>query len=512
MDPTTLDTLYQTITHDLSDAPWLTLLETVAITGVADNLQLRQATGLDRDRLNRLIEKLDRLAERLPPILAELDHTLPRFGVRGRAPNIYLLGETGAALLRRSDSTWARDARACGLKEDTPIAHALAMLEVHQAATQAGLTVVTDRELDFGEGKAIRPDHLVTLADGQRAIIEIEQAASADLLRRIREGIKHRARFFASAESRGVSPIVRMLINLPRGKILDRTLHLWEQAIRSVFAPYAHPPYRIIALPLAEFLEAPDWSLQPDEANRRWIDLTPAPSGSDQARSSAARHEGASTHNSHHAAPDTQAPKEWLRTSPHDDRLLLEALWQVFQESASKRRWRADIPDPDPEFFDLMRLIYSASHDPTLSPLDRAAFPRASVFLLMHYLQLHPKLKEQLVEALRRGENASRWNVTLIRQWMQAVINAFLEYHGFASGDTLRAEAVVSDWHDVDAQHAIDVVVSITSGEVLMAREANGVVPDRRELTSAERALAWVLHALFAHARHLDLGRPPAFW
>jgi hypothetical protein len=48
--------------------------------------------------------------------------------------------------------------------------------------------------------------------------------------------------------------------------------------------------------------------------------------------------------------------------------------------------------------------------------------------------------------------------------------------------------------------------------EVLMAREASGVVPDRCETAVAERALARVLHALFAHARHLGLGRSPAFW
>ena len=35
MDSTALDVLYQTLEHDLADVPWLKLLETVAVTGVA---------------------------------------------------------------------------------------------------------------------------------------------------------------------------------------------------------------------------------------------------------------------------------------------------------------------------------------------------------------------------------------------------------------------------------------------------------------------------------------------
>jgi len=504
MDSTALDVLYQTLEHDLADVPWLKLLETVAVTGVADSLQLRQATGLERDPLNRLIEKLKRLARKLPPILHELDHTLPRPGLRGRAPTVYLLAETGAALLQHADRTGTRRVRASGLKDDTPIAHALAMLDMHLAATQAGLRVITDRAVEFGEGEVLRPDHLVTLADGRQIIFEVEQAARVDLLRRMRNSLQHRVQFFASPEGRNVQPLVRILFNLPRDKGLERTLHLWDQAIRSVFAPHDRPPYRIIALPLTEFLAAPDWSTDPARDDHRWIDLTPAMAQSQSDQASGRRHEQPKGNHT--------VPEDWIRASPHDDRLLLEALWQVFRESASKWPKRADIPDPDPEFFDLVCLIYSVSHDTALSLLDRAAFPRASTYLLMRYLQMHPKLKERLSEALRRGENASRWNVTLIRQWMQAVINVFLEYHGFASGDTLRAVAVVTDWNDEEAQHAIDVDVNIASGEVLMAREASGVIPDRPEVDFAERALAWVLHALFAHARHIGLGQPPTFW
>jgi hypothetical protein len=501
IDPTALDVLHQTIGKDLPNAPWLPLLETVAVTGVANSLHLRTATGLERDALNRLIAKLNQLAGKLPPVLVELNHSLPRLGQRGRAPNVYLLGETGAALLRLVGHA---DTTASGLKQDTPIAHALDMLDVHLAARQAGIMLTTDGVIEFGDDRAIRPDHLVCPTADFHYLIENEQAAGADLLRRMRESVQHRVDFFTSAEGSQVQPIVRMLISLPRGKVFEETLHYWDQAIRSVFVRHPQPPYRIIAMPLGEFLNQPNWNADPLCDDHRWIDLTPTHAPQSTQLTFSHDQPAAST------TAITKAPAEWLRTSPHDDLLLLEALWQDFNERAVTTF--TDIPDPDPKFFALMRLIYAASHDSSRSIIDRAGFPRASVYLLMRYLQIHPKLRETLAGSMKRGASASRWNVTLIRQWMQTLVDQFLAYHGFASGDTLWAQAVVTDWHDEEAQHAIDVQVYLTSGELLMPREASGVVPGRDEIHHAARALAWVLHALFAHAQRIGLGKPPAFW
>lgn len=506
--PDALEVLHQTIRHDLPDSPWLTLLETVAVTGAAHSLHLRAATGLQRNSLSRLIAKLNQIAGKWPPILVELDHSLPRLGQAGRAPQVYLLGEAGAAVLRLTEHP---DVAACGLKDDKPIAHALDMLDVHLAARQAAMPVVTDRVLEFSEGRVIRPDHVIGAPPAQPYLIENEQAAGPDLLRRMRDCVQNRADFFSSAEGRVMEPIVRMLISLPRGKWYEQTLHYWDQAIRSVFAKYPQPPYRILAMPLAEFLAQPNWEADPLRNDRRWSDLTPTRSVPQSAPLSAPPAVDAHPENQTQAlAVATATPRAWLRTSPHDDALLLEALWLDFTERASTVF--TDIPDPDPEFFALMRLIYAASHDPTLLAIDRAGFPRASVYLLQRYLEIHQPLRKALSSAMKRGASASRWNVTLIRQWMQTVIDRFLAYHGFASGDTLQAWAVVTDWHDDEAQHAIDVRVYLASGEMLMPHHASGIVPGRDEVDQAARALAWVLHALFAYAPRIGLGQPPAFW
>ena len=95
---------------------------------------------------------------------------------------------------------------------------------------------------------------------------------------------------------------------------------------------------------------------------------------------------------------------------------------------------------------------------------------------------------------------------------MQAVIDQFLKYHGFASGQTLLARVALADWKDENTVHAIDVEVYLASGEMLMPREASGIVPGRDEVAEAARTLKWVLHALFAHAEPIGLGKPPAFW
>jgi hypothetical protein len=487
MDKIALDVLLHTLQTNLKDEPWLDLLRTLNITGTANSLQLQAALHLSRDRLPRLIEQVNQLARRLPPLVVEFDHPIARPGVRGRAPTVYLLDETGAALLRATGED--RNARTCGLKDDLPIAHALAMLDVHLCATAAGVPIETDRKLLFGAGKDIRPDHLITL-DGRRYLIEIEQAASSDTLRRLNENVLHRVAFFTSPESRDVEPVVRMLINLPRGKAFQRTCHYWRVAVESVFESLDTPPYRLLALPLNEFLQEPIWNLPDIEVDPRWLDLSepPQPAARSQARTVEA------------------APEELLTLSPHDSALILNALWQDYRWHTARQPSTA--PRPDRESFMLWRIIYVASHDPALSALDRAGFPHASLYLLKRYLQLHEPLKKDLTAALKRGQNAGRWNVTLIRQWMQAVLNIFLEYHGLYSSDTLQVRAIATEWASTTALHALDVDVQIAP-EVL--RE-NDQPLGRDEVARTERALAWVLRALFQHARHLDLGNPPVFW
>ena len=200
-------------------------------------------------------------------------------------------------------------------------------------------------------------------------------------------------------------------------------------------------------------------------------------------------------------------PDGLRRWSSHDDRLILEALWQVFEETAHQRLDR--LPRAAPEFFELMRLIYAASHDSALTPLDQASLPHASLYLLKRYLQMHPTLRADVQSALKRGASMIRWNPTMVLHRMQVAFDAFLAYHGWQAEGPLQVRATMTNWEDREPR-VFSVEVWLDSGELLMT-ERNGVVPGRDEIDRAAKAIAWVLYALVAHASRLGLDTP-AFW
>ena len=164
-------------------------------TSVADAIQLQAAAGLSRERFNLLIERM-----RFHGLLTECPLEIKRPGVRGRSPRVFLLAEAGARLL----SEWSeQDVNPSGLKDDTSILHALAMLDVHIAAVRKGLSIITDRTVLYGDDERLRPDHLVTTATGEKLIYEVEQSASPATLRRIKESLEHKQAFFQAPELPG---------------------------------------------------------------------------------------------------------------------------------------------------------------------------------------------------------------------------------------------------------------------------------------------------------------------
>ena len=96
-DENAIRTLQEALDAVFSEREWLRILELFAPTGIADSLHLRTSTGMERTRLQRVLDKMQALSSGLPPVLHLLDHTIARTGQRGRLPNIYLLGETGCA-------------------------------------------------------------------------------------------------------------------------------------------------------------------------------------------------------------------------------------------------------------------------------------------------------------------------------------------------------------------------------------------------------------------------------
>jgi len=178
------------------------------------------------------------------------------------------------------------------------------------------------------------------------------------------------------------------------------------------------------------------------------------------------------------------------------------------QERRPEVAYTEEHPRPDPVFFEVMGVIYAASHSEGQSVVRRAAYPYASVYLLGKYLEMHPKLRGRLRRALERGRETMRWNVTTILHRMQGVIREFLRYHGYEVGRWLLA-VPESSWERGEGPQDFGVRVRIHP-EVLMG-EGDGVVPGQEAVARAEEALAWVLWALFAYAEEIGLKAPP-FW
>ena len=491
-----LQDIQSALDANYADRRWLKSLELFLPTGVADALQLRRATGLSRDQTNRLLTRFEKLAP--GKMLVRIPFKMPRPGVRGRSPVVYKLGVLGAALLRRNGHPKAHP---CGLTDATAIAHARATLDVRLAAQSAGIPVQTERELCYGDGHALRPDNLVTLPGGVRALFETEQASDLTLLRRIADGVRRKVAFFQSKAGRRVSPTVRVLVNLPPGREWNRTVQVWERATAIVATESGgRLPFKIVAMPLREFIETPDWAEPPDRD--RWESLFDPAQTSNFAPTQSPPKKGKAL-----VQRRTNLPRDLSCRSASDDRLILLAFWQVFQEQAPTLG--GDHSRPDPAFFDLMRLIYVASNDPHAGVLTQAAHPYASLYLLRKYLGMHPDLRDAISKSVTRGSGSMRWSVSTIFHRMQVVIATFLKYHGWRAGGPLLAYPVLSAWGEEGTQ-TFGIVARIRSPELLMG-ERDSIVPGRDEVQQTEKALAWVLWALFAYSDDLGL-KHAIFW
>ena len=491
-----LDRLVAAVRQRLQDTAWQQILEVFLPTGVADNTQVQRTTGFLEDKVRRLIQEFaaaESPGARAPRILVPVTDPIHRAGRRGRPPSTHKLGDLGAALLR---SVGHVDARACRLEGSVSLSHAWAVLEVRLAALDARLAVDTEREVRVGQ-QVLRPDNLVTVAPGVRALYEVEQEAQMHQLRRIIDSLRRKAAAFSSPRSEGFSPDVRVIFNFARRKKYHSTLEVWTRALAAVAEERGgHLPFRLLARPLDDFLAHPDWSEPPDEG---WTDLfdpsrlsTFTPPQQPQQTASTTRRRLA------------RLPKAIShRLTPQDDVLVLRAFWQVFRE---RGLLETGFPPADPAFFQAMNLIRGASLVDDDTPLQQAALPRMSLLLLAQYLRMHPQLKQAVQHAMQRGDTHSQWGVTTIKHHIQQVIRVFLRYFGFAPDGPLLVYVAGPPWGE-EAPQEFHVVARIRHGALLLPEGTSGPMPTKEEVRYAEESLAWVLQALFLYPDLLDLGR-----
>lgn len=119
----------------------------------------------------------------------------------------------------------------------------------------------------------LRPDNVVVLPNGVWALYEVEQEADLSLLRRVVEGLRRKAVFYRAGGVPGLSSVVRVVFAVARER-LEGTLRVWERAVALVAEENGgRLPFQLVAMPLAQFLEGPDWSEPPEP--KRWRALQP---------------------------------------------------------------------------------------------------------------------------------------------------------------------------------------------------------------------------------------------
>lgn len=455
-------------------------------TGVADTGQLKDELRLAHDPLRYLLEQIQGAENGAAPILINTGYTTRRAGQRGKPSMIYKLGEGGAALLRLAGE---ENVRACQLSTHHELQHAVFILDICRAALKAGLSVRTDQRLLYGEKSHIRPDNLITLPDGTQAIFESEQIAEPEWITRITESLANKRNLFNSPQGQSVSPVIRMIVNASRNQGLVQTQKVWEQGLRFVRGEQALP-FRLVMLPLSDFLAAPDWDSEPD--SRRWIEL--------ESENAAPLKNGFRGKNSGKPV----RPDHFFTRTPREDYLVLLAVlldWQNHRIGPARR--------PDPMFFKIMRLIYSASHAPGRSFLEEASVPYDSLQLLQEYLSLHPSLTESLNHAINKSGGSMRWMPTTMAQRMQTVVNRFLEYHGWISEGPLEVSAELAE-NPLHPNRKFDVLVRIHKRQILWTPQ-DEFFPGAQEADQAALSLSWVLRALFEYAHHLGISES-GFW
>lgn len=478
---TQIQVLDQSLGERLPNAPWQEMLEICAVTGVANSLQLQGHLDISRKQLLRILRIFKEASVGLPPLINVLDVSIPRPTTRGRPPNVYQFGESGAAIL----NLWnAPNARASGLEDPHAIAHALAMLHIHLAALQANKDILTDKPLHFGDDRRLRVDHRVQLPDKRWLFYEVEQDAAPKRLTRIREALTNRWDFFASPASDQTVPQVRTLFNLRRGRVYERSVKIWEQALGMLkMERGTDVPFTLLGMPIPDFLEQPEWQA---ELSERWDDLRPL-SPAEKLQSS-----NPDESKTHQADPDRLK----------DDWRYLENLLGELQIDPPEDALTA-IPL---SFFYIVDTIYEAAKISRFQEytLNRRP-PLTAIALIRAYLERHPELKARLKQLMKIGKRRAWWRDQKVMQHMQRIIDAFLDYHGWYNRMVIWVDAsVVSGGSDPMFPYRVQARLTPGLPEYL---QSQGV----QLQTDPSDALAWVLWALFAYGKRLGLGKP-SYW
>jgi hypothetical protein len=388
----------------------------------------------------------------------------------GRPPKAYLLTDFGAQALRLLDPQ--ATTHALELSDVNAWQHRFVQAQIYSLSRKADWKASLEKEILFNQGKRnIRCDVLLQLSD-ERLHVEVEQELPRNNLWRAVEKFE-RWREYAKGQKEKVDML--FVFNLSRDTA-QATIQNWREALGRVEAS-GKLNCRISYITVAELHEK-DLSAAIDLA----LPLKAITVKKDES-----------------PAAVSIAPKPVTAIPVYAQRFFVDYMNCVRELQQAKRA-----EDQLMSFFNLSLFIYEASYQKDSDSVKYAALPRASVWMLRHYLELPAnqamlaELKQALNWIQKRG---SQMGLIMFRNYMTSIIwDIFLRHHGFSRGGALNVMFYIPDFQDIRS----DFWVKIDYSEV---RGGLGLGEYRARDFCV--AISWMLTGLFSYSEELGLGQRP---
>lgn len=155
-------------------------------------------------------------------------------------------------------------------------------------------------------------------------------------------------------------------------------------------------------------------------------------------------------------------------------------------------------------FFNLSLFIYEASYQKDSASVKYATLPRASIWMLRHYLELpaNQAMLAELKQALKWiQKKGSQMGLIMFRSNMTSIIwDVFLRHHGFSRGGALNVMFYIPDFQDIRSDFWVKIDYSDYRGGLGLGEYRT------RDFCVA---ISWMLTGLFSYSEELGLSERP---
>ena len=388
----------------------------------------------------------------------------------GRPPKAYLLTDFGAQALRLLDPQATTHVLELG--DVDAWQHRFVQVKIYTLSRKMNWKANLEKVISFDQGKQnIRCDVLLQLPD-TRLYVEVEQDLPRNNLWRAVEKFEH-WREYAKTQNQRVDML--FVFNLPIDTATT-TIQNWREVLGRVEAS-GKLNCRISYITVAELNEK-DLSAAIDLA----IPLKAIEVKKDEALT---------------LVPI--APKPVSAIPVYAQRFFVDYMNCVRELQNAKRP-----EDQLMSFFNLSLFIYEASYQKDSVSVKYATLPRASIWMLRHYLELptNQAMLAELKQALNwTQKKGSQMGLIMFRSNMTSIIwDVFLRHHGFSRGGALNVMFYIPDFQDIRSDFWVKIDYSEYRG---------GLGLGEYRTKDFCVAISWMLTGLFSYSEELGLGQRP---